>query len=87
MDPLGRNVVTKAGFEWLGQRVRELATDHANESLALIPEGGYHISHLPNATPGVLEGAFDEQTGVEDPFAWIDGDTKSAYSARTGGLA
>jgi acetoin utilization deacetylase AcuC-like enzyme len=81
MDPLGRNVVTKAGFEWLGQRVRELAIDHANGSLALVQEGGYHVSHLPYATLGVLEGALDEQTGVEDPFAWIDGDTRSAHKA------
>lgn len=81
MDPLGRNVVTKAGFEWLGRRVRELAAEYASGSLALVQEGGYHVSHLPYATLGVLEGALGYETGVEDPFAWIDGDTKSAQAA------
>jgi len=81
MDPLGRNTVTKAGFESLGASARQLAAAHANESLAIVQEGGYHLSHLPYATLGVLEGALDIDTHVEDPFAYLPGDTQSAKSA------
>ena len=78
VDPLGRNAVTKDGFEFLGRRSRELAADHADGALAVVQEGGYHLTHLAYATLGVLEGALGVDTGVEDPFAWIDGDAASA---------
>ncbi|RQG88077.1 class II histone deacetylase [Natrarchaeobius halalkaliphilus] len=82
MDPLGRNVVTKSGFEAMGQRVRKLATECADGHLALIQEGGYHLSHLGYATLGVLEGVLDVRTDVrEDPFAWLDEDLDSVVSA------
>lgn len=81
VDPLGRNVVTKDGFVTLGERVHSLATDHADGRLALIQEGGYQISHLGYATLGVLEGVLGVDTGVTDPFAWLDEDVPSAKRA------
>lgn len=81
MDPLGRNTVTKDGFESLGAKARVFAEDHADGSLAVVQEGGYHITHLAYATLGVLEGALDRETGVEDPFEWMPGDTESATQA------
>ena len=81
VDPLGRNAVTKDGFEFLGCRSRELAADHADGALAVVQEGGYHLTHVAYATLGVLEGALGVDTGVEDPFAWIDGDAASAHNA------
>ena len=81
MDPLGRNVVTKSGFEDLGRTARDLADRHAGSRLALIQEGGYHVSHLAYATLGVLEGVAGVETGVEDPFAWLDEDYPSAERA------
>ena len=81
MDPLGRNTVTKAGFESLGAAVRRLAAAHAGGSLALVQEGGYHLSHLAYATLGALEGALDVDVGVADPFAYVPGDTRSAKRA------
>lgn len=78
IDPLGRNVVTKAGFESLGAYARALAADYAEGNIALIQEGGYQISHLPYATLGVLEGVLGVDTGVEDPFAWLDEDLRAA---------
>ena len=81
MDPLGRNVVTKAGFEEFGRRADSLATRYADGRFALVQEGGYQISHLAYATLGVLEGALDVNTGIEDPFAWLDEDAKSARRA------
>ena len=81
VDPLGRNAVTKDGFEFLGRRARELAAEHADGALAVVQEGGYHLTHLAYATLGVVEGALGVDTGVEDPFAWIDGDAASARDA------
>lgn len=81
MDPLGRNPVTKSGFESLGARARRLAADHADGTLALVREGGYHLSHLAYATLGVPEGAIDVDTGVPDPFAYVSGDARSAERA------
>jgi acetoin utilization deacetylase AcuC-like enzyme len=78
MDPLGRNVVTKDGFEDFGRRARNMAAQYADDRLVLVQEGGYQISHLPYATLGVLEGAIGIDTGVEDPFAWLDEDIESA---------
>jgi acetoin utilization deacetylase AcuC-like enzyme len=83
MDPLGRNVVTKEGFEDFGRRVCSMAARYANNHFALIQEGGYQISHLPYATLGVLEGILGIETGIEDPFAWLDEDIESARRAVT----
>jgi acetoin utilization deacetylase AcuC-like enzyme len=69
VDPLGRNLVTKDGFERLGRRVVELA-----DAVALVQEGGYQPSHLAYAQLGVLEGALDVDTDIEDSFAWLDED-------------
>ena len=68
LDPMGRNVVTKAGFEGMGRRVRRLADEHADGALALVQEGGYQQSHLAFATVGALEGALGVDAGVGEPF-------------------
>jgi acetoin utilization deacetylase AcuC-like enzyme len=81
VDPLGRNVLTKAGFEELGRRVRELAAAVADGRLALVQEGGYQLSHLAYATLGVLEGVLEYETGIDDPMAWMDEDLDSARRA------
>lgn len=81
VDPLGRNAVTKAGFESLGASARRFAAAYADGALALVQEGGYHVTHLAYATLGVLEGALDHDAGVDDPFAWMPGDTASARRA------
>ncbi|WP_101295766.1 class II histone deacetylase [Halegenticoccus soli] len=81
VDPLGRCVVTKEGFETFGRRARRLSEQSADGRLVLVQEGGYQISHLPYATLGVLEGALGIETGIEDPFAWLDEDVESARRA------
>ena len=68
LDPMGRNVVTTAGFVELGRRVRALADGCAGGALAMIQEGGYQQSHLAFATVGALEGALGVETGVREPF-------------------
>ena len=74
VDPLGRNVVTKAGFTILGERIAALARERANGRLAFVQEGGYQLSHLAYATLGVFEGVLGIDTGIEDPFDWLDED-------------
>ena len=78
IDPLGRNVVTKAGFEELGRRVRSLADTCADGRLALVQEGGYQITHLAYATLGTMEGVLGIDSTVDDPFAYIGEDADSA---------
>ena len=68
LDPMGRNVVTTAGFSDLGRRVRRLADDLAGGALALVQEGGYQQSHLAFATVGVLEGALGVESELREPF-------------------
>lgn len=84
IDPLGRCVVTKEGFEMFGRRARQMSEQYADGHLALIQEGGYQISHLAYATLGVLEGVLGTETGIEDPFAWLDEDVDSARRAIDG---
>ena len=81
VDPLGRNVVTKKGFERLGRWARTLASEHAGGRFAIVQEGGYQLSHLGYATLGVLEGALGINTGIDDPMAWMDEDLDSAAAA------
>jgi acetoin utilization deacetylase AcuC-like enzyme len=68
LDPMGRNVVTVAGFEELGRRVRGLADDCADGALAVVQEGGYQQSHLAFATVGALAGALGVESEVGEPF-------------------
>lgn len=81
VDPLGRNVMTKAGFATLGARVAGLAQEHADGQLAVLQEGGYQLSHLAYATLGVFEGMLGVDTGVDDPFDWLDEDIDSTRRA------
>lgn len=69
IDPQGRNVVTKAGFESMRKAVRRLADELADGSLTVIHEGGYQLSHLPFATLGVIEGVMGAKTDVTDPYS------------------
>ena len=62
MDPLGRNVVTGAGFHFLGETARRLARSHAGGSLCLVQEGGYQISTAPQDTVAMLAGALGRDT-------------------------
>ncbi|MGQ3413734.1 class II histone deacetylase [Natrinema sp. LN54] len=81
MDPLGRNTVTKPGFESLGARARTLSDEYADGSLAIVQEGGYHVTHLAYATLGVLEGALELESAIDDPFTFMPGNTDLAEQA------
>lgn len=81
VDPLGRNTVTTDGFAMLGSRARSLADDHAGGSLAIVQEGGYHLSHLAYATLAALQGTLGVESAIDDPFAWVRGDAGRAERA------
>ena len=79
LDPQGRNLVTKSGFEEMGARARRLARTHADGALAIVQEGGYQQSHLAFATLGVLEGALGVDVDVDDPFTGWSADQSPVY--------
>jgi len=76
LEPLGRNLLTKAGFETIGRRVRRLAADCTDGSLAAVQEGGYQPTHLAYAMLGTLEGLLGVETGVEDQFPLFEEDSE-----------
>ena len=85
-DPLGRNLVTRAGFRTLGARARALAESVTDGQYVLLQEGGYQISHVALATLGVLEGATGRtfelpEWGHGDPFAWLEETTEPLEAA------
>lgn len=68
MDPNGRNLLTMDGFRTLGRYARSLGDGR----VALIQEGGYHVSHLAFCTLGVLEGAVGVATDMTDPYDLLE---------------
>lgn len=68
LDPLGRMLVSMAGFRALGSRIRALADELCGGRLVMVQEGGYSEVYTPFSTLGVLEGATGLETGVPDPY-------------------
>jgi acetoin utilization deacetylase AcuC-like enzyme len=67
MDPLGRMLVSMAGYRAMGRRVRALADELCGGRMVLVQEGGYSEVYTPFCTLGALEGAFGLTAGVADP--------------------
>jgi acetoin utilization deacetylase AcuC-like enzyme len=68
MDPLGRMLVSMAGFRAMGGRVRALADELCGGRFVMVQEGGYSEVYTPFSTLGALEGAFGVSAGTADPF-------------------
>ncbi|MGH2343938.1 MAG: class II histone deacetylase, partial [Chloroflexota bacterium] len=68
MDPLGRMLVSMAGFRAMGSRIRSLADELCADRLVIVQEGGYSEVYTPFSTLGVIEGAAGLRTGVRDPY-------------------
>jgi acetoin utilization deacetylase AcuC-like enzyme len=68
MDPLGRMLVSMAGYRAIGRRVRDIADQLCGGRIVLVQEGGYSEVYTPFSTLGALEGAFGLTVGVADPF-------------------
>lgn len=81
-DPIGRNLVTKSGFEEMGRRTRQLADEYADGSLGVVLEGGYNVSYLPFATVGVFEGLLNVETGIKDPYDFEEHDNENIKTVK-----
>lgn len=68
LDPLGRMMVTTAGFAALGTRVRALAEELCDGQVLIVQEGGYSATYTPLCTLAVLEGVSGIASGAEDPY-------------------
>lgn len=77
MDPLGRMIVTSAGFREIATRTRVLADELCEGRLVVLQEGGYSAGYAPFCSLAVLEGLVGTRTEVEDPLA---GDSELAQA-------
>lgn len=68
VDPLGRMVVTSAGFKGIAQRLLSIAADVCGGRIVFSHEGGYSPVHVPFCGLAVLEALTGIETGVLDPF-------------------
>ncbi|RYG72076.1 class II histone deacetylase [Lentibacillus lipolyticus] len=67
-DPIGRMMMTAAGFYQLTEQVKALAEKHCNGRLVACHEGGYSTAYVPFCTIRILEALSGKQSGVNDPF-------------------
>ena len=67
-DPLGRMLLTMAGFRELARRVRAVADEVCGGRLIGLQEGGYSVSSTPFCTLGVVEGLAGSESGIADPW-------------------
>jgi len=68
-DPLGRMMMTSAGFRSLTHKLLQAAETLCGGRLVMCHEGGYNASTVPFCGLAVLEALAGIETGVEDPFA------------------
>lgn len=67
-DPMGRMLVSAAGFRALGARIAALADEVCEGRLIVCVEGGYSLLYAPLCALRVLEGIAGEDARVADPF-------------------
>ena len=73
-DPNGRQLVTMAGFNKLGQMAGELAHDLCDGRLLSVQEGGYNISYAAYCLHACLDGLLGLESSLPDPVAFIPED-------------
>ncbi|CAA9538375.1 MAG: Acetylspermidine deacetylase; Deacetylases, including yeast histone deacetylase and acetoin utilization protein [uncultured Thermomicrobiales bacterium] len=67
-DPLGRMLLTMAGFRELARRLQAVAEEVCGGRLIGLQEGGYSVSYTPFCTLGVVEGFAGAESGIGDPW-------------------
>ncbi|MBM3329678.1 MAG: histone deacetylase [Calditrichaeota bacterium] len=55
-DPLGGMRVTGAGYQMMGERIRDLAERHSNGRVIALLEGGYDLTGLKDGVSGFVSG-------------------------------
>lgn len=67
-DPLGRMVLTTAGFRSLAQRLGAISEEVCDGRLVGLQEGGYSVSYAPYCTLAVIEGISKTTTDIGEPW-------------------
>lgn len=81
LDPLGRMLLSAAGYGTLVARLLELSERICAGRLLAVQEGGYSPIHVPFCGLRVLEAMSGRTTAVADPFDWLDGDPAQALTS------
>ena len=68
-DPLGRQMMTSAGYRSLTQKLQSVANEVCDGRIVMCHEGGYNAPTVPFFGLAVLEQLSGIQTDVEDPFS------------------
>jgi acetoin utilization deacetylase AcuC-like enzyme len=68
MDPLGRMMITSAGYRSLTRKLMDAADELCGGKLLVIHEGGYSAAYVPFCGLAIVEELSGITTGVEDPF-------------------
>ncbi|KAK9122897.1 hypothetical protein Sjap_012499 [Stephania japonica] len=80
-DPNGRQCLTMDGYREIGQKLRNLAEEHANGRLLIVQEGGYHITYSAYCLHAILEGVLNLPIPLlSDPIAYYPED--EAFSVK-----
>jgi acetoin utilization deacetylase AcuC-like enzyme len=80
VDPLGRMMVTSAGFRSMSTSLRTLADGLCVGRLVVMNEGGYSAGYTPFCALAVLEAVVGVHTEITDPLA---GGDEHAYARGT----
>ncbi|MCO5601558.1 hypothetical protein L7F22_055681 [Adiantum nelumboides] len=81
-DPNGRQCLTMAGYQRLGQIVRDQAELHSNGRVLLVQEGGYHITYSAYCLHATIEGVLHLASPcLSDPMAYYPEDENLAIAA------
>ncbi|QQK80384.1 class II histone deacetylase [Salicibibacter cibi] len=83
-DPLGRMMVTRAGYRKMAQWLRRLASNVCHNKLAVIQEGGYSLPYAPIATLGLAEGLLDYTSPIT--FTIEEGKPSNHFSPPIDGI-
>ena len=68
VDPLGRMMVSSAGYRAMTRMLLEAADELCNGRLVMTHEGGYSATYVPYCGLAVMEEMSGITTGVEDPW-------------------
>ncbi len=78
-DPLGRMLVTMAGYRAMTELVRQLAEECCDGRLVILMEGGYSLRYVPFCTLAIMEGLTGRRSGIGDP---LEGTSELAQAER-----
>jgi len=78
LDPISRLMVTREGFKYMANKMRELAETYCEGRIIVAQEGGYSLAYLPIATMGVIEGLTGVDVNWKDPHVLPQRETPTA---------